>query len=225
MAQTFAIRTINPVNISPEQTSAIIARIQEVSIKYAQTVDRTTGFLDILKEWALKMSGATTSPDDNLALTAATHIISGSAGQAGPTTWFIDLTLTDVKTGQVLASKSATVSSYKELLPITPIVTKALLTGTNVEDDTRVTVTPDNQPIIIGTNKTIIETHVYQHAPKTHNKKQFIPCNFCQGTGEIPCRGNKVCPSGHEDCPYCSAYPKYQGPNTHGMPMTGHWEK
>lgn len=224
MSQTIGVKPISPVNIIPSQAQAITIRVQEITTRYAETVDRTSSLQDVLAEHALRQSGATNYNNDSLGLLSATRIISGSAGFTG-SSWFINLCITDVATGQVLDCKSATTASFQNLLTLTKPVTKALLYGTQIEDDEQVTSIQDNQPIIIGTNKVISEVHVYQHAPGTHDKKRFIPCNFCQGTGEIPCRGNKVCPSGYEDCPYCTPSSSFKGIETHGKYMTGHWEE
>jgi hypothetical protein len=218
-AQTLGVKPITPINISSDQALAITARVQETATLYCETVDRNAGLQGILEEHGLRMAGATQTPDAELNLTSATQIISGSSGSSGLNQWFINLSLSDVESGKVLSSQHATVSSYKDLLTISKTVTKALLMKTRIEDDDQVTTSPDNQPIIIGTDKVIVETHVYQHAPGTHNKLRFVACQRCGGYGKVPCRGSEYCPhDGQKDCPNCNINSMYNN-------LTGHWEK
>lgn len=219
-AQTVAVKTIDPINIPVDHVYPVVTRIQEVCTGYMETVDRTTGLGDILHEHALRQSGVMGDVGDTLALRSATQIISGSVGCTG-SWWYIDLTLTDVQTGRVLRTRHAKVSSYVELLSIVKPVTKALLTGTQLEDDEQVSSVRDDRPIIMGTDKHIHEVHVIQHAPGTTGKERFVPCSYCGGRGTVPYK----CPTGYKDCPYCSASSSYKGPETHGEYLTGHWMK
>ena len=135
LAQTIAIQQIDPVGILGGQASAITNRIRETAIKYCQTVDRGDIFQEILGEHALRQAGVT-SGNGSLGLIPADQVLSGWAGRAGAS-WFIDLSLTDISTGEVLGSKHASVGSYKNLMTITKTVTKALLQGTLIEDEDR----------------------------------------------------------------------------------------
>jgi len=218
-SQTIGVKPIDPVNILSSQAGAITARVRDQATKYAQTVDRGQALQDALDEQALRQSGAMSNPDDNLNLETADQIISGSAGLSATGRWFINLTLINVNTGRVIGSKDATVSSYDELLIIAKMVTKALLQGTELENDEHVTTINDSNPIIIGTEKTIQEVHVYQHPQAKPGHAIFIPCSFCSGTGYLPASTG----SGKKDCPYCSITSKYEGPATHGQTMTGRW--
>ena len=226
IAQTIAIKPLDPINISAGQAATITSRVRETSVDYALTVDRGNALQNILEEHGLRQAGALNILDDSLGLTSADRYISGYAGSSGTTAWYLDLTLTDVETGQVINAQHANTSSYKDLLIIAAPLTKALIQGTRIDDDERVISQPDSQRIIIGTEKQIIETHIYNHqSGKPGMKPRFVPCSYCSGSGEIPCRGHEICPSGYRDCPYCTSGQTYQGPETHGQALTGHWLK
>ena len=219
MSQTITVHPLNPVNIPDDQALAITNRVQQVTAQYKVTVDRSQGYQALLDEHVRRQAGATQAgEDDSLGLTSADLVISGSTGATGSGRWFINLIMTEVNTSKELCSKYATVGSYQDLMTMTRTVTKALLECTNIEDDEHVTSIKDTQPIIIGTGKIIVETHVYQHAPGTYSKPRFIPCPMCGGTGKMRCSGSELCPSGYKDCPYCSVTSNYNG-------VTGHWEQ
>jgi len=225
MSQTIGIKTINPVNLDWAHTKAITAGVREQATKHCQTVDRSDAFQDVLDEHGLRLAFG---EDDSLGFATATQIISGSAGRSATDAWFINLSLTDVTTGRVIASRSATVSNFQDLLTISKTVTKALLQDTELEQDPAVTTTQDNRPLIIGTSKVIVETHVYEHKAGTHGNKRFMPCSFCQGRGKAPCtdRDGRPCPGSPSsmDCPYCNINSAYKGHETHGRFLTGRWE-
>ena len=217
-AQTISIKPLDPVNIEPNKIAAITARVKETSVQIQPTVDRYSALHEIMEEHALNQSGAT-SYEKDLNLIPADQVITGTAGII-QNQWYIEICLSDVSSGEVLACRSASTSSYKDLLTITGPVTKALLKRTQIEDDPKVTSLKNNQPIIIGTTKQIHEVHVYEHKTGTHNVKRFFPCSFCQGTGKVPC---PQCLKGKTNCPYCSSTSLYKGIETHGQFMTGHW--
>jgi len=219
MPQTLAVQDLSPVNIQEDWARAISAKVRDASSTLRTTVDRGTGLQNVLQEHALGQAGAT-NRDDSLGLMSATQLISGSCGAGARDRWFIDLTLVDVQSGEILGTRYATVTSYQNLLKVSGTVTKALLMGTRVEDDGRVTTVTDSAPIIMGTRKVINEIHVYQHGIGTPGKKRFIPCSFCGGRGEVPCG---TCPTGMKDCPACTINSKYKGIETHGQYLTGYW--
>ena len=225
-AQTITVKNLDPININPNQVQAISAKVQTTAEYLRPAVDRNKPLQDVLNEHKLRMSGLLSSYDDTLGLTPADEIISGHAGSYGQ--WFMDLSLINVKTGQI-RTRYCTTQSFQDLLNIAGPLTKALIKDTRLEDDPRISITQDDStPIIIGTDKVIHEVHVYEHKPGTHNNPIFIPCSYCGGHGKIPCRdqSGRLCPNGREmDCPYCNINSAYKGPGTHGMFLTGHWEE
>lgn len=220
-SQTLAVQDLQPAGISRDLARAISARVRETAVQLRTTVDRGTNLQDVLAEHALGQAGAT-SDDGSLGLTAAAQLISGSAGATAKDRWFIELDLIDVQTGQILDTRYAQTTSYKNLMTIAGTVTKALLLNTRVQDDDRVINVTDSAQIIMGTRKVINEIHVYQHGTGTHNRKRFIPCSFCGGRGTVPC---STCPSGTKDCPSCPINSRYKGIETHGQYLTGHWTR
>jgi hypothetical protein len=223
-AQTIAVHPIEPVNIQSDLANAITARVQETATHYRETVDRGTAFQALLEEHGLRMSGATKAgEDDNLTLTTANIVISGQTGYSGNARWFLSLSMTDVNTSVVFCSKYVTVTTYQDLLAITNTATKALIECTDIEADDRVIIS--NEPPIIMKTDTVVRTIYEREEHKIDHSPRFVPCAMCGGLGKIRCVGNEVCPSGYKDCPFCSVTSMYQGPETHGQPMTGHWSQ
>lgn len=166
----------------------------------------------LFKEQAMQLSGGVSQEVEIGSVIGAHKIITGTVGSSDSTVWFYGLRLMDVRTGEVLRSDYTEIhGGYSDFITGAGYALRCLFELEHSKSFRQVRVPVRSIQVHKEQRIYSNDYHVYHHSGK--ERPGFRPCSFCGGSGVIDGR----------DCPRCSRFITYSGPETGYQTMTGKW--